>query len=233
MTEPTFDWHALDGHPPAPEPPRHAPRPTRIALIAGALVLGLATAAAGAYLALTAPDPTLLIDGAGGPAAFLPAGSAPAAGGPSPVLGGLVVDVEGAVVRPGLVTLPPGSRVGDAISAAGGYGSLVDTRAASSLNLAALVTDGMQVLVPARGSPDAATGGGPTAGQAGGSGPLDLNAASEAELDALPGIGPATAAKILAARSEARFTSIDDLTSRKLVGPSTFEKIRDLVTVGG
>jgi competence protein ComEA len=225
MTEPAFDWRALDGPAPTVQPPAHAIRPSRLALFGAVTVLGLITAAAGAYLALTAPDATLLIDG--GAAAFLPAGSLPVAAGT------IVVDVEGAVLRPGLVTLPPGSRVGDAIVAAGGFGALVDARAASALNLAALATDGMQVLVPARGASGALATPGSPPGSTGGTGHLDLNRATEAELEALPGIGPATAAKILAARSEARFTSVDELQSRKLVGPATFQKIRDLVSVGG
>lgn len=226
MTDPAFDWHALEAPTAATPPAARSSRPTRLALIGAAVGLGVVTVAAGAYLAMSAPDPSLLIE-SGGAAAFLPA----AAG--APVAGQLIVDVEGAVMRPGLVTLPPGSRVGDAIAAAGGFAASVDARASGSLNLAALATDGMHILVPERGAGNTGPGDGGAAGPAGAGMPLDLNRATEAELDTLPGIGPATAAKILAARSEAPFTSVDDLTSRKLVGPATFEKIRDLVRVGG
>jgi competence protein ComEA len=230
MTDPVFDWHALEGSAPTVQPAAQAIRPSRAALLGAVTVLGLVTAAAGAYLAWTAPDATLLIDG--GAAGFMPAGSSPA--GSAPVAAGtIVVDVEGAVVRPGLVMLPPGSRVGDAIDAAGGFGALVDARSAGAVNLAALATDGMQILVPARGASGAPASPGVPPGSAVSTGTLDLNRATEAELEALPGIGPATAAKILAARSEARFTSVNDLQSRKLVGPATFQKIRDLVSVGG
>ena len=146
----------------------------------------------------------------------------------------VVVDVSGAVARPGLVTLPAGSRVGDAIAAAGGFGPGVDVRAATLLNLAAPLTDGAQVVVPERGvGPTSGAGTATVDAQTRGSRRLDLNTASEAELESLPGIGPVTAAKIVAARGEAAFTSVDDLRTRKLVGPTTYERIRDLVHVGG
>ena len=145
----------------------------------------------------------------------------------------LVVDVQGAVVRPGIVHLPAGSRVADAIAAAGGYGPRVAAdRVGQTLNLAALVKDGDQVVVPSRDDrgPTMPTGSGGS-GTAGGGGPIDLNHATVAELDALPGIGPVTAAKIVAARDEQAFASVDDLRTRKILGAATFEKVKDLVVV--
>jgi competence protein ComEA len=165
--------------------------------------------------------PSLAVDGA---SAFAPSAQPE-----------LVVDVEGAVAQPGVHRLAPGSRVGDAIARAGGYSAQVDLDAASAvLNLAAPLTDGAKIHVPARG---AAALGNATAGRApdpsshGGSALIDVNVAAVDELDTLPGIGPVTAGKIIAAREQARFATVDELLSRGVVGASTFEKIRALVTV--
>ena len=142
----------------------------------------------------------------------------------------VVVQVAGAVVRPGVYTLPAGSRVGDAIHAAGGYSPDVDPRAAESqLNLAAKLQDAQSIVVPRRG--DAASGSSLAGDSTSPSGPLNLNTASSAQLDALPGIGPATAAKIIASREQLPFGSADDLVTRKLVSASTLAKFRDQVTV--
>jgi competence protein ComEA len=150
----------------------------------------------------------------------------------------LVVDVEGAVVRPGIQRLAGGSRVGDANAAAGGYAPTVDVGAAAAqLNLAAPLTDGDKVHVPARGEAVAAAASvvprGPSAaGPVGDTGGLiNINTASSDQLDTLPGIGPVTAAKIIAAREEAPFASVDELLSREIVGSSTFDKLKTLVTI--
>lgn len=156
-----------------------------------------------------------------------------------PTSSSLVVAVAGAVQRPGVVDLPPGSRVGDAIAAAGGYGPSVDAaRAAIELNLAAPLVDGQQIVVPARGdgsASDVGSGAGSGSGAGGGdgsaAGPVDLNRATAEQLDSLPGVGPATIAKIMAAREERPFASLDELVERKVLGPATLEKIRDLAVV--
>lgn len=148
----------------------------------------------------------------------------------------IVVDVEGAVLRPGVHLLAAGSRVGDAIAKAGGYSSQVDIDAAAALlNLAEQLADGEKIHVPARGEAGAAS---PVPRQPGSVQPggpialIDINSATTEQLDTLPGIGPVTAGKIIAAREQARFGSVDELLSREVVGASTFEKIRALVTVG-
>ncbi len=165
----------------------------------------------------------------------MPAGNVAGAG------AGLVVDVGGAVLRPGVYHLPAGSRVADAIEAAGGYGASVDAdRVAGEINLAAVMLDGAKIRVPVRGeaataAPPAAGGSSATggAGGSGGAGGLvDLNIASAEALDGLPGVGPKTAAKIIAAREERPFAAVDDLLARKVVGPATLEKLRPLVRVG-
>jgi competence protein ComEA len=149
----------------------------------------------------------------------------------------LIVDVQGAVVRPGLQRLATGARVGDAIAAAGGYGPQVDIRAtAERLNLAERLVDGAKVYVPARGdpTPQVASAGDPALGSPAGPGAgglIDVNTAGQAQLETLPGIGPVTAGKIISARQEQPFASADDLLARKVVGPATFEKIKPLITV--
>ena len=110
----------------------------------------------------------------------------PAAAAPPRPPGMLVVDVAGAVRRPGLYRLPSGARIADAIARAGGMSRRA---AAASVNLAAPLADGEQVLVPSLapgGAAAAPAGAGPSAG------PVDLNSATVEQLDALPGIGPVT-----------------------------------------
>jgi competence protein ComEA len=140
----------------------------------------------------------------------------------------LVVDMEGGVAEPGIQRLPAGSRVADAIVAAGGFAADADVALASrQLNLAALLSDGQQVYVPRQGE-TAGAGASPGASS---SGPVNLNQATPEQLDALPGIGPVTVQKIVAARQEKPFRSLDELVERKVLTASQLAKIRDLVTV--
>jgi competence protein ComEA len=132
----------------------------------------------------------------------------------------LVVHVAGAVRRPGLYRLTEGKRVADAVARAGGATAPADTAA---INLAAPLADGMQVIVPSR-----------VAGAAGASAPsgrVSLSSASLAELDALPGVGPVTAQKILDYRSaHGGFRSVDDLDAIPGIGPARIEQLRDVAT---
>jgi len=168
----------------------------------------------------------------------VPFASPSASGGPSRPLGSpriVVVEIVGAVDRPGVFRLPAGSRIGDLVAAAGGYGPRVER----DLNLAAVLNDGDQVRVPTRDDVASATGGasgtgsglGPAPSAGPPSGPVDLNRATAAELDALPGIGPVTAAKIIASRDEQRFTAVDDLRTRKLLGEKVFSQLKDRLVV--
>ena len=149
----------------------------------------------------------------------------------------LVIDVQGAVRRPGVVLLPSGARVADALAAAGGYSRHADLNAAAaSLNLAALLADGAQVYVPIVGAPTA--GGGTTGGTAGGGATsgadgstlVNVNTATPEELEALPGVGPVTAQKIVAARAQQPFVTVDEMVEREVIDRGQLEDIRDLVT---
>ena len=137
----------------------------------------------------------------------------------------VVVHVVGQVYKPGLYSLPEGSRVDDAIKRAGGP----KPRAALALvNLAAPVADGQQVVVPSNREAAQALAGGSMAGGAGG--PVHLNSATLDQLDELPGIGPVTAQKILDYRSEhGAFGSVDELDAVPGIGPATLDELRDLV----
>ena len=137
----------------------------------------------------------------------------------------LVVDVEGAVRRPGLVRLRGPSRVADAVELAGGLLRAADR---SAVNLAAPVADGQQVLVPRVGA--LASGGASGASAASSSRPLSLSTATPEQLDALPGVGPVTAQKIVTYRDQhGSFQSVDELDAIPGIGPSRIADLQGLV----
>ncbi len=169
--------------------------------------------------------------GGAAPAASRSDGAAQAPG------GDVVVHVVGAVASPGVQRLPLGSRVVDAVDAAGGAGPDADL---GRINLAAALTDGQQVYVlrhgePAPAPPAGAAGGadGPGApGAAAATAAIDINTASATQLEELPGVGPATAAAIIAHREQnGPFTSVDDLLDVRGIGEAKLDALRDLATV--
>ena len=136
----------------------------------------------------------------------------------------LFVNVVGAVRRPGLYRLQDGSRVADAVIRAGGPTPKAQIEL---LNLAARIADGEQVVVPRRGLAGPATA---AAGAAVAVGPVHLNSATMEQLDALPGVGPVTAQKILDYRQQhGAFGSVDELDAISGIGPARLEQLRGLV----
>jgi competence protein ComEA len=147
----------------------------------------------------------------------------------------VVIHVTGAVRTPGVYELQAGQRVADAIVAAGGALADADPDA---LNLAAPVADGDRVAIPTKAEASATAGdigahshAGTTATDAGAGLPIDINTAGAAELETLPGIGPATAAAIVEHRAEhGPYATVDDLEAVPGIGPAKIEAIRDHVT---
>ncbi|WP_258723717.1 ComEA family DNA-binding protein [Cellulomonas sp. NS3] len=172
------------------------------------------------------PDAATGADVAGG--ADAPTGAGTAAGSAERA-GQVVVHVVGQVAQPGIIELPEGSRVSDALTAAGGPSSSADLAA---LNLARVLVDGEQVAVSAVGEAAPAAPAGPATDAAGSAGPLDLNTADVTALDALPGIGPVLAGRILAWREEhGRFRSLDELAEVEGIGPALLERLAPAVRV--
>ena len=142
----------------------------------------------------------------------------------TPLAGGeIMVHVDGAVLRPGVYKLSGEARVDDAIKAAGGTVSDAD---GTKVNLAAKLIDGQKVYVPTT-SEQVVSGQGLVVGQSQ-NGLISINSGTQAELESLPGVGPVTAQKIISLRP---YGSVEELLSKKVVGASTFEKIKDKVTI--
>ena len=205
-----------------------SPRALRaLAMLLGALLLvvGYWWWQGRARPVVTVPDPVTTV-------------SAPASSVP---LGEVTVHVRGRIPRPGVVTLPAGSRVVDAIEAAGGVKAGASIGA---LNLARLLVDGEQVAVGVRGEKgdpsgipaggtDAGSSGGPEGGPSGGGALLDLNAATASELEELPGIGPVLAERIVQWREDnGRFTDVEVLGEVSGIGDALMAQLRPLVRVG-
>lgn len=205
--DPPADWRAR-----VAEALRFGPRETIALVVVGAAVL------AGALFAHARARPVEL---GAAPAAPAEVAAASPSAAPAPV----VVHVAGAVRSPGVYELAAGARVWDAVQAAGGP---VADAEVDAINLARPLGDGERIYVPRRGE------GPPGAGGAGGGdgGPLDLNTATAAQLETLPGIGPVLAARIVDYREQhGRFRSVRDLLKVAGIGPKKFASIEPHVRV--
>lgn len=205
--------------------------------LVGAAVTVVVAVALGWWLLRPGPPPTesrlpyasVPAPSSSGPLSTAVGSSASAS--PATVAAPVVVHMAGAVVHPGLVELPPGARVQDGVAAAGGVAADAD---AAAVNLAAVLVDGQQVYLPRIGETPpplaaAVSDGTTTPGLP--AGPVDVNRATAGELDALPGVGPAIAAAIVAHRDQhGPFASVEDLESVRGIGPAKLDALRGLVT---
>ena len=209
-----------------------------VALAVGGWLLGAWGSGGEAGLELPAP-PGVSVEGAA-PAATGPSGTDVEPAAPTPAAAASegapsvapVVHVAGAVVAPGVVVLASGARVTDAVAAAGGARPDADL---DRLNLAATVEDGARIYVPRTDEPVVPAPIGPTPSPAGGTGtdeagPVSLSTATADQLEALPGIGPATAAAIIDHRQRSGpFRTVDDLLDVRGIGEAKLEALRPLV----
>jgi competence protein ComEA len=201
---------------------------------AGVVVLALMAALALWRFWPTAPAPEVVFttEAVEPAAASMPETAAP---GPE-----LVVHVTGAVLRPGVYTMSPGDRVADAVAAAGGA---LGCAASDAVNLARIIADGERIYIPtleeleaglsgdAEGGPE--WGAGASAGAVSAAGVVDINRATVAELETLPGVGPATAQKIVDDReANGPFAAPEDLMRVPGIGAKKFEAMRDQVSTG-
>lgn len=153
-----------------------------------------------------------------------PVAASPSVGTAADTAATVTVAVVGQVVHPGLVVLPQGSRVADAVAAAGG---LLPGADPAAVNLAAVLVDGQQIAVGVPGAAAAPGAAGPAT-----DGRVALNSATAAELDALPGIGPVLAQRIIDHRAEhGPFTAVEQLEDVPGIGPTTFDELAGLVSV--
>ena len=200
--------------------------------LAGLIVVVVLTlAGAGLWYLRSLPKPVEIATGGAVAAPVEGSGVAVAgvAASPSASPVPIIVDITGSVRQPGVYEFAQGDRVIDAVERAGGAKSNADL---TTLNLAALLTDGTQIVVPKQGAAGAvgATGSGDTSASAGGI--VNINTATATEFETLSGIGEVLAAAIVDYRTEnGPFTSVDELEDVSGIGPSTLEEIRDQVTV--
>jgi competence protein ComEA len=215
---------------------------THLVVVCGLLLLGLVLACLAVLrarpVAVASPGVTM---SPGVAVSSEPSGSSSTAGratrptsNASPTAARIVVHVVGAVRRPGLVRLPEGSRVQDAIDAAAG---LLPSADPAEINLAQLLGDGQQVVIGTKAHPggevrQTGAGGGTTMSGGAAVGQIDLNTASASQLDSLPGVGPVTAERIIAWRTEhRRFSRVEELQEVDGIGPKTYAQIAPHVRV--
>lgn len=226
-----------------PSLPRPAPRPSptervrdwvvwfgAARLVATSLAV-IAVAVGGAWLVKGAPSrPEDALPFAARSTTTMPSATGSSTAPITTVLTSIVVYVAGEVAAPGVYTLPPSARVNDALVAAGGARPNADL---GVVNLAAPVHDGERVYVPAIGATIPPTMQAVTADEAATvPGPVNINTATAEQLDVLPGVGPATAAAIIAHRQQrGPFQSVEELADVRGIGPAKLEALRGLVTV--